>query len=167
MGKDDLATPPRLPLTAGCWGITYSDERIYLGEGAQFALSRGLADIIPQLVITFYSKEAGAGSKHAWQLSTTSISSLSYIAIRAYEVVGNRNSFRPIHSAHANLRAFKFFHLPSTQFLCRTQDVPITSSSGTLSLSNKDWHTFREMINCKMALAAVTKRLNTLMRGNG
>ena len=162
-----MAIPPRLPLTAGCWGIMYSDERIFLGEGVSLTLLRGLADIIPRLVITFYSKEAGAGSKHAWQLSTTSISSLSYIAIRAYEVIGNRNSFRSIHSAHAKLRALKFFHLPSTQFLCRTQDVPTTSSSGTLSLSEKDWRTFREMMNCKKALAAVTKQLNALMRGSG
>ena len=167
MGNDDTATPPRLPLTARCWGIIYTDERIYLGEGAQFTLSWGLADIIPQLVITFYSKEARGGSKHAWQLLTTSISSLSYIAIRAYEVIGNRNSFRPIHSVHAKLRALKIFHLSSTQFLRRTQDIPTTSSSGTLSLSEKDWRTFREMMNCKKGLAAVIKQLNASMRGSG
>ena len=103
MGNDNMAIPPQLPLTASCWRIMYSDEHIFLGEGVSFTLLWGLADIVPQLVITFYSKEAKAGSKHAWQLSTTSISSLSYIAICAYEVISNHNSFQSIHSTHAKL----------------------------------------------------------------
>jgi hypothetical protein len=118
-----------------------------------FVLLRGLAHNRFQLVITFYSKEAGAGSRHAWQLSTTSISSLSYLVVHAYEGVGNRNSFRSIHSTRANLRAYTFFHLPSTQFLCRTQNNPTVAASGMLSLSDNDWRTFKEMVSCKRALA--------------
>ena len=57
MGNDNMAIPPQLPLTAGCWRIMYSDEHIFLGEGVSFTLLWGLADIVPQLVITFYSKE--------------------------------------------------------------------------------------------------------------
>ena len=164
-----MSTPPRLPLTTGCWGIVYVDECIYLGEGVCLLSPRDLTNILSQLlVMTFYSKEAGAGSKHGWQSSTTSISSLSYIVICAYEGIGSgRKSFRSIHSAYANLRAHKFFHIPSTQFLCRTQDTPTTSTSGTLSLSERDSRTFREMGNCKKALAEVTKKLNTSMRGGG
>ena len=51
----------------------------------------------------FYSK-VGAGSRHAWQLSTASISSLLFV-VRAYEGIGNRNSFWSIHSTHAKLQA--------------------------------------------------------------
>lgn len=95
-----------------------------------------------------------------------SISGLSYIVVRAYEGIGNHNSFRSIHSANAKLHAHKFLHLPSTQFLCKTQDIPTTSSSGMLSLSGGDWFTFREMVRCKKALAEVTNKLNTSMRGS-
>ena len=123
--------------------------------------------VFPLIVMAFYTKEAGAGSRHAWQPSTTSISSLSYIVVRAYEGIGNRNSFRLIHSARASLRAHTLFHLPSTQFLCKTQADPITSSPGMLSLSNSDWRTFREMGNCKKALAAVLQAFNASMRGLG
>ena len=126
-----------------------------------------LADTLSKLVMTFYSKEAGARSNHAWQMSTTSLLSLSYIVVRTYEGISNRNSFRSIHSAHAKLRAHKFLHLPSTQFLCKTQDTPTITSSDMLSLSQKDWRSFKEMVNCKKALADVTKKLNTSMRGNG
>jgi len=115
--------------------------------------------------MTFYSKEAGAGSRHAWQLSTTSISSLSYVVVRAYEGIGNRNSFRSIHSTRAKLQTYTFFHLPSTQFLCMTQDNPTTSPSGTLSLSSRDWRTFREMVSYKKTLAIVIKDFNASMRG--
>ena len=127
--------------------------------------SRGLANDLFRLVIAFYSKEAGAGSKHAWQLSTTSISSLSYPAVRGYEGIGNRNSFRLIHSARSNLRAHTFFHLPSTQFLCRTQDNPTITTTGMWSLFDNDRRVFREMMNCKEALTPLINQLNAAMRG--
>lgn len=166
VGNNVESTPPRLPLTAGCWGVVYSDERIFLGEGMCVERDHKVQlTIFSNIVTTFYSKEAGAGSKHGWQLSTTSISSLSYFVVRAYEGVGNCNSFRLIHSARANLRAHTFLHLPSTHFLCRTQDKLITTSSGMLSLSDKDWRVFREMVNCKAALAALIKQLGASMRG--
>ena len=118
-------------------------------------------------MITFYSKEAGAGSNHGWQLSTTSLSSVSYLAVHAYEVIGNRNSFQPIHLARANLQAHTFLHLPSTQFLCKTQENPAATSSDTFSLSDKDRRSFRELVSCKVALAAVVKELNASMREGG
>ena len=34
VGNVVQSTPLRLPLTAGCWGIVYGNERIFLGEGA-------------------------------------------------------------------------------------------------------------------------------------
>ena len=169
MGNSNQSNPPRVPLTAGCWGIVYSNENVYLGEGARVSFHhRVLLTIFSlQSVTAFYSKAAGAGSRHAWQLSTTSISSLSYVVVRAHEGIGNRNSFRLIHSARANLQAHTFFHLPSTQFLCKTQDNPTVSPSGTLALSDSDWRTFREMVNCKKALATVIKGFNASMRGAG
>jgi hypothetical protein len=162
-----MILPPRIPLVAGHWGVVYSDEHIYLGEGMRFTLSFGSTDILSELVLTFYSKEAGAGSKHSWQPLTPSISSLSYIVVRAYEGVSNRNSFRLIHSAHAKLRAHKFFHLPSTQFLCRIQDIPTASTSSTLLLSERDWRTFKQMVSCRSELGAAIKKLNASMRGSG
>ena len=144
VGNNDRATPPQLPLTAGCWGVIYFNKHIYLGKGVWLRPSRNFTDILLARVMTFYSKEAGAGSKHAWQLSTTSISSLSYVVIQAYET------------------------LPSTQFLCKMQDYPTTSSSGTLLLSMSDCQrTFREMVNCKEALDEVTKELDASMRKVG
>ena len=41
------------------------------------------------------------------------------------------------------------------------------TSSDAFSLSDKDWRSFRELVNCKMALAAVVKELNASMRGGG
>ena len=70
-------------------------------------------------------------------------------------------------SARASLRAHTFFHLPSTQFLCKTQDNPTVSSSGMLLLSDGDWRTFQEMVNCKKALAVVIRNFGTSMRGVG
>ena len=33
VGNIGQSNPPRLPLMTGCWGIVYSDERVYLGKG--------------------------------------------------------------------------------------------------------------------------------------
>ena len=33
VGNIGQSNPPRLPLMAGCWGIVYSDESVYLGKG--------------------------------------------------------------------------------------------------------------------------------------
>jgi hypothetical protein len=168
VGNNNQLNPPRVPLTASCWGIVYSSEHIYLGEGAYVAhLSKAQLINFSPTVMAFYTKEAGAGSRHAWQLSTTSIASLSYIVVRAYEGISNCNSFWSIHSARANLLAHTLLHLSSTQFLCRTQVAPITSSPGILSLSDGDWCTFREMVNCKKTLATVIQAFNVSMRGLG
>jgi hypothetical protein len=35
VGNGNQSNPPRVPLTAGCWGIVCCNEHIYLEEGTQ------------------------------------------------------------------------------------------------------------------------------------
>src|ERR1700689_2744572 len=78
--------------------------------------------LTPLLVFACYSKEAGAGSRHAWQASTSAITALSYLVVQAYEeITSTRNSFRSIHRSKASIRAKTFMHIPSSQLLCRLQ----------------------------------------------
>ena len=119
-------------------------------------------------VLTFYSKEAGAGCRHAWQQSTTSIGAISYLVVHAFEVVGpSRNLFRLIHSTQVKARAETFMHIPSTQFLCRIQQQPTLDSAGNVVVSEDDWLVFRKLAGdaslCKK-LAPAIKKLSTARR---
>ena len=128
-----------------------------------------LMDLPP--VLTLYSKEAGAGSRHAWQESTTLIGAISYLVVRAFEVVGpSRNLFRLIHSTQVKARAETFMHIPSTQFLCRIQQQPILDSSGNVVVSDDDWLVFQKLAgdaSLRKKLAAAIKKLSTAKRKGG
>jgi len=121
-------------------------------------------------VLALYSREAGAGSRHGWQESTTSVGAISYLVIHAFEVVGpSRNLFSLIHSTQAKTRAKTFMHIPSSQFLCRIQESPTFDGSGNVILSEDDWSCFRKLasdLNCQK-LATAIKDLNTANRKGG
>lgn len=122
-------------------------------------------------VLTLYSKEAGAGSRHAWQESTTSIGAISYLIVHTFEIVGLLcNLFRLVHCAQAKTRAETFMHIPSTQFLCRIQKKPTSDNSGNVTLSNVDWTVFQKLTNSpahRQKLATAIKNLNTASRKGG
>jgi len=122
-------------------------------------------------VLTLYSKEAGAGSRHGWQESTTLVGAVSYLIVHAFEVVGpSRNLFRLIHSTQTKTRAKTFMHIPSTQFLCRTRGSPTLDSSGDVILSEVDWTGFRGLAgspNHCQKLATAIRDLNTANRRGG
>jgi hypothetical protein len=119
-----------------------------------------------------YSREAGAGCRHAWQESTTSIGAISYLVIRAFEVVGglSHNLFRLIHSSRVKTRAETFIHLPSTQFLCKTQQQPGFNNRENINLSDDDWSVFKRIAGnstLRQTLATAIKDLNTASRRRG
>ena len=123
------------------------------------------------LVLTLYSKEAGAGSRHGWQESTTSVGAISYLIVHAFEVVGpSRNLFRLIHSTQGKTRAETFMHIPSAQFLCRIQENPALDSLGNVILSENDWSVFRKLAgdpNRRQKLATAIKNISTASRKGG
>ena len=122
-------------------------------------------------VVTMYSREAGAGCRHAWQELTTSIGAISYLVVRTFEVVGpSRNLFRLIHSTQAKTRAETFMHILSAQFLCRIQVSPTSDGSGNVILSEDDWSVFRKLAGDptrRQKLATAIKNFNTANRKGG
>lgn len=165
----------RLPLTTGTWAFVFADGNVYTSEGTWFHHTEWVVDR-PSLtnhspVLTFYSREAGAGCRHAWQESTTSIGAISYLVVRAFEVVGpSRNLFRLIHSTQARARAETFMHLPSTHFLCRIQQRPAVDGPGNVILSEDDWSVFQKLAgdgNRRRAVATAITKLNTANRKRG
>lgn len=109
-------------------GICFSDENVYVGEGTLVAdLFRAQTADTLITVLAIYSKEAGAGSKHAWRPVANSIGAISYLVFQVYEAPApNRtNSFRSSLNSHVVTRADRAFLLvPATQFLFRLQDPP-------------------------------------------
>ena len=147
-----------------------SDTNVYVGEGTSVAsmLCLWIADM---LVLALYSKEAGAGSKHAWQQFTNSIAAISYLVIQAYEAPasGRTNLFRSLPNSQVTTRADRaFLHVPATQFLCRLQDQPTSTTPGKLVLSERDWLVFQKVagsLPLRENLANVIKELNAATRG--
>lgn len=121
-------------------------------------LSTTKLTVCPPLVLTFYSKEAGSGSRHAWQSSTSSISALSYLVVQAYEKSAT-TSFRSVHRSKAGIRAETFLHIPSAQFLCRLQDNVIFDDLQTITVGGKDWTSFQKLSKCSEALGVAIKEL--------
>ena len=122
-------------------------------------------------VLALYSKEAGAGSKHAWQQLSYSIGAVSYLVIQAYEAVApsRQNSFRSQPNSLITTRANRaFLHIPATQFLCKLQDPPTFAAPGKLVLSERDWLVFRRVAGSpalRERLAEAIKKLNAAVRG--
>jgi hypothetical protein len=117
-------------------------------------------------VFTFYSKESGGGSRHAWQASTTTISALSYLVVQTFErMVTQANRFRSIHRNKANIRAETYLHIPSAHFLCRHQKTVTFVDPQTLLVDDKDWATFQKMSKCIEALGPVIKGLIGATKG--
>lgn len=159
--------------------VAYLNDQLRRGDqpGVAFVADQYLGSLLSRKrnetapVLTLYSKEAGAGSRHAWQESTTSIGAISYLVVRAYEVVGpSRNLFRLIHSTQAKARAETFMHLPSAQFLCRIQQQPILDGSGNIIVSEDDWSVFRKLAGdagLRKKPAVAIKKLSAAKRRGG
>lgn len=124
----------------------------------------GVDTINFELVVTFYSKEAGGGSRHAWQATTSAITALSYLVVQTFEK-STPMHFRAVHRNKANIRANTFLHIPSTQFLCRLQEAVVFDNPQTIMIQEKDWTTFQKISKCSAALALAIKDLNGTMRG--
>ena len=121
-------------------------------------------------VLTFYSREAGAGARHAWQETTTSIGAISYLVVRAFEVVDqSRNLFRLIHSTQARTRAETFMHISSAQFLCRIQRQPTFDGAGNAVLDKDDWSIFQKLASAanRQKLEMAIKNINATGRRKG
>lgn len=162
----------RSPLRSGSWAFTFSEQIVYVGEGTWIALvfCPPIADALTT-VLALYSKEAGAGSRHAWQSSTNSIGAISYLVVRVYEAPtsGRTNQFRSLLNSQTITRADRaFLHIPATQFLCRLQDPPAFTTPGKLVLSEKDWLVFQKVagsLPLREKLAQAIKELNASARG--
>jgi len=113
----------------------FFDQIVYVGEGIRI-MSVFCPPIAHTLatVLALYSKEAGAGSNHAWQSSTNSIGAISYLVVRVYEAPGCTNQFRSLLNSQTVTRADQaFLHIPATQFLCRLQDLQSLQRPGSSS----------------------------------
>jgi len=159
------ATPPRIPLKPGAWAFVYWDEKIFAARGILLLLISVILITNPLLVLAFYSKEAGAGSRHAWQASTSAISALSYLVVQTFERMTSANRFRSIHRDKANIRAETFLHIPSTQFLCRLQEEVKFTDPQTILVDKKDWLMFQKFSKCLPALGSAIKELNSAAKG--
>jgi len=121
-------------------------------------------------VLALYSREAGAGSKHAWQQSANSIGAISYLVVQAYEAPApsRTNLFRSLLNSQATTRAERsFLHVPATQFLCRLQGPPTSTAPGKLVLSKDDWLVFQKVAGSsplRENLAGAIKELNAATR---
>ena len=114
------------------------------------------------VALAFYSKEAGAGARHAWQESTTSIGAVSYVVEQAYEATGaGRNQFRSLLNSQVKTHAGKaFLHAPATKFLCRLQDLPTPNVlGGKLTLSDSDWLVFQKLAETTLLREALLKAI--------
>jgi hypothetical protein len=160
------ATPSRLPLKPNNWTFVYWDGGVYVAKGMlTFAYpGRWCSCFTRLLVLTFYSKEAGSGTRHAWQASTSAISALSYLVVQAFEKTAP-SRFRSVHRSKAGIRADTFFHLPSNQFLCRLQGEVVYTDSQTILVADADWTAFQKLSKCSSALGSAIKGLNGATRG--
>ena len=149
-----------------------SDDNVYFGEG-----TRIISGFHPQItdtlaaVLALYSKEPGAGSKHAWQALTNSIGAISYLVVQMYEATApsRTNQFRSGLNSQIPTRAERaFLHVLATQFLCQLQDPLILAAPGKLALSEKDLLVFRKVAGTLAlcdSLAEAIKELNAATRG--
>ena len=137
------------------------------GKVPQFQfISTCNAHINSLLVLACYSKEAGAGSRHAWQATTSAITALSYLVVQAFEgTTTTRNRFRSIHRSKASIRAETFLHIPSSHFLCRLQEEVKSVDAQTILVGDKDWTAFQKFHKCSQPLGEAIKRLNGATRG--
>ena len=118
------------------------------------------------LVLACYSKEAGSGSRHAWQASTSAITALSYLVVQAFEgTTATRKRFRSIHRNKASIRAKTFLHVPSSHFLCRLQEEVKFVDTQTILVGDKDWTAFQKFSKCSQPLGEAIKKLNGATRG--
>lgn len=91
--------------------------------------------------------------------------------MQVYEApAANRNNlFRSPPNSQVITRADKaFLHVPSTQFLCKLQDIPNYTTPGKLILSENDWLVFKKVagsVSLRENLAQVIKELNAAVRG--
>ena len=116
-------------------------------------------------VLTFYSKEAGSGSRHAWQASSSAISAISYLVVQVFEKMTLRGQFRFIHQSKAGIRANTFLHLPSTQFLCKHQGEVQFLDTHTVLIAETDSTTFQRLSKSSSALGLAIKALNGSAKG--
>ena len=162
----------RSPLRSGSWAFVFSEQIVYVAEGTLITsvFRPPIADTLTK-VLALYSKEAGAGSKHAWQSSTNSIGAILYLVVRVYETTasGHTNEFRSLLNSQTVTRAgWAFLHIPATQFLCRLQDLPTFTTPGKLILAKKDWLVFQKVAGSlvlREKLAEAIKELNAAARG--
>lgn len=148
---------------------------VYVCEGAYIIPvfhPRGALNALV-VALAFYSKEAGAGTRHAWRESTTSIGAVSYAVEQAYEATGaSRNQFRSLLNSQVKTHAGKaFLHAPATQFLCSLQDLPTPNVlGGKLTLSDADWLVFQKLAGTTLLREAPSKAivgLNAAARKKG
>ena len=111
------------------------------------------------LVLAFYSREAGSGSRHAWQASTSSVGALSYVVVQTFKRMIPPNRLRSTNRSKANIRAETYLHIPSAHFLCRLQEEARFADPQTILVDNKDWAAFQKFSKCLQALGLAIKDL--------
>ena len=162
MGSDQVNK--RSSLKPGSWEFAFSDMFVYVCEGAYIIPVFHPRDALNALVVAlaFYSKEAGAGARHAWRESTTSIGAVSYAVEQAYEATGaSHNQFHSLLNSQVKTHAGKaFLHAPATQFLCSLQDLPTPNVlGGRLTLSDADWLVFQKLAGTTLLREAPSKAI--------
>ena len=103
-------------LTNGCFGLAVANNSLVLVEGeSKSPLLIVLVLISMPSVLTMYEKSGTKNAKHSWTSSTTSIGALSYLAVKCYQHIRQRQ-FRAMECTAT--RTMCFAHLSSFAFLC-------------------------------------------------
>ncbi|KAH9016983.1 hypothetical protein EDB85DRAFT_2155512 [Lactarius pseudohatsudake] len=98
-------------LTNGCFGLAVVNDNLALVE-----------------VLTMYEKSGAKNAKHSWTSSTTSIGALSFLGVRCYQHIRQRQ-FRTMECMVTWIMYFT--HLPSLAFLCMVPPSMVRRSTAS------------------------------------
>jgi ribonuclease BN (tRNA processing enzyme) len=117
--SDDTLT---LKLTTGAVGVFFTGEKVMVGRGvSNFKLNFIFCHTnYISAVLAIYTQSGAKHSPHTWQLETSNIGNVSYLAVQVYEQAFF-NCFRGVHDAiHRNIGALRlnsFSHIHADHFL--------------------------------------------------
>ena len=72
-------------LTNGSFGFALANDQVAIVEGALYQRCISVLIFTTPSVLTMYEKSGAKGARHSWTSSTTTISTISYLAVWCYQ----------------------------------------------------------------------------------